>query len=362
MSQLSTVQRTAIVNFYLRTGSIISTQRLFHKHFKGQGTPTNKTIQRLTEKFLAQGSVNNQNTGKSGRKKQSRSVHNVQKVAERVSRTPQVSVRRLASQVGLSAASTWRILKTDLGLSPYKVTVCQELSATDCHHREVFCKWFLEKCAAKPSFLNCVWWSDEAHFHLNGLVNRQNYRFWGKDRPREVIEIPLHSPKVTVWCAVSAQGVIGPFFFEDDAGNTATVNAKRYLAVLKRFLRALNAKCADTFNEQWLQQDGATAHTSTDNLEWLQNHFEGRIISRRTAVSWPPRSPDLTPADFYLWGYLKSVVYQEAPDTLATLKQAIRAAVRAIPRSTCARVAEDARRRAVQCVAQNGGHLAHVPA
>ena len=125
MSQLSTVQRTAIVNFYLRTGSIISTQRLFHKHFKGQGTPTNKTIQRLTEKFLAQGSVNNQNTGKSGRKKQSRSVHNVQKVAERVSRTPQVSVRRLASQVGLSAASTWRILKTDLGLSPYKVTVCQ---------------------------------------------------------------------------------------------------------------------------------------------------------------------------------------------------------------------------------------------
>ena len=79
-------------------------------------------------------------------------------------------------------------------------------------------------------------------------------------------------------------------------------------------------------------------------------------------MTWPPHSPDLTPLDFYLWGYLKSVVYQEAPEDLATLKRAIRAAVRAIPPSVCARVAEEARCRAERCVAQKGGHFEHVPA
>ena len=112
----------------------------------------------------------------------------------------------------------------------------------------------------------------------------------------------MHSPKVTVWCALSANEIIGPIFIENTAGETVTVNSRRYLGVLKRFLRALNSKCADTLNQQWFQQDGATAHTSRDNLAWLQDRFEGRLISRRAAVSWPPHSPDLIRLDFFLWG------------------------------------------------------------
>ena len=35
---------------------------------------------------------------------------------------------------------------------------------------------------------------------------------------------------------------------------------------------------------------------------------------------WPPRSPDLNPCDFYLWGYLKSRVYNPLLNTLDELK------------------------------------------
>ena len=35
---------------------------------------------------------------------------------------------------------------------------------------------------------------------------------------------------------------------------------------------------------------------------------------------WPPRSPDLNPCDFYLWGYLKSVVCNPLPKALDDLK------------------------------------------
>ena len=76
---------------------------------------------------------------------------------------------------------------------------------------------------------------------------------------------------------------------------------------------------------------------------------------------WLTRRPeDLTPLDFFLGGYLKSVVYQRAPETLGTLKQAIRAAIWRIPPATCTQVTEEARRRVALCVAQNGRHFEHV--
>ena len=43
---------------------------------------------------------------------------------------------------------------------------------------------------------------DEAHFHLNNTVNKQNFRYWASENPRELHQRPLHSPKVTVWCGM----------------------------------------------------------------------------------------------------------------------------------------------------------------
>jgi len=43
-----------------------------------------------------------------------------------------------------------------------------------------------------------VMMSDEAHFHLNGVVNKHNYRYWALENLRNLHERPLHSPKVTV--------------------------------------------------------------------------------------------------------------------------------------------------------------------
>jgi hypothetical protein len=42
---------------------------------------------------------------------------------------------------------------------------------------------------------------------------------------------------------------------------------------------------------------------------------------------WSPRSPDLNPCDFYLWGKLKSVVYANNPHDIKVLKQNIREAI-----------------------------------
>jgi hypothetical protein len=54
---------------------------------------------------------------------------------------------------------------------------------------------------------------DEAHFHLCGTVNTQNFRYWAEDNPQIIHQRPLHSSKLTVWCAISQFGVIGSYFF-----------------------------------------------------------------------------------------------------------------------------------------------------
>jgi hypothetical protein len=55
---------------------------------------------------------------------------------------------------------------------------------------------------------------------------------------------------------------------------------------------------------------------------------------------WPPRSPDLNPCDFYLWGKLKSVVYANNPYDLEALKQNIHEAIKTFSNVNCSEFPE----------------------
>ncbi|GFY03128.1 transposable element Tc3 transposase [Trichonephila clavipes] len=76
--------------------------------------------------------------------------------------------------------------------------------------------------------------------------------------------------------------------------------------------------------ELWFQQDGATCHTARATIDLLKDTFGDRLISRFGPVNWPPRSCDLTPLDYFLWGYVKSLVYVDNPQTLHHLEDNIR--------------------------------------
>ncbi|GFU52170.1 heat shock 70kDa protein 8 [Trichonephila clavipes] len=75
--------------------------------------------------------------------------------------------------------------------------------------------------------------------------------------------------------------------------------------------------------ELWFQQDGATCHTARATIDLLKDTFGDRLISRFGPVNWPPRSCDLTPLDYFLWGYVKSLVYADKPQTLDHLEDNI---------------------------------------
>ncbi|GFV70745.1 hypothetical protein TNCV_2023091 [Trichonephila clavipes] len=79
--------------------------------------------------------------------------------------------------------------------------------------------------------------------------------------------------------------------------------------------------------ELWFQQDGATCHTARATIDLLKDTFGDRLISRFGPVNWPPRSCDLTPLDYFLWGYVKSLVYADKPQRLDHLEDNIRRAI-----------------------------------
>ncbi|GFU56149.1 transposable element Tc3 transposase [Trichonephila clavipes] len=166
--------------------------------------------------------------------------------------------------------------------------------------RRRFVEWAQNEIAVVPDFHKQILFSDEAHFWLNGYVNKQNCRIWSEANPQVYVETPLHPEKLTVWCALWAGGIIGPYFFKNDEGHNVTVNGAG------------------------VPKGSATCHTARVTIDLLKDTFGDRLISRFGPVNWPPRSCDLTPLDYFLWGYVKSLVYADKPQTLDHLEDNIR--------------------------------------
>ncbi|GFV11270.1 putative transposase [Trichonephila clavipes] len=148
--------------------------------------------------------------------------------------------------------------------------------------RRRFVEWAQNEIAVVPDFHKRILFSDVAHFWLNGYVNKKNCRIWSEANPRVYVETPLHPEKLTVWCAFWAG------------------------AVVPRRRRNMSH----------------TFHATIIDL--LKDTFGDRLISRFGPVNWPPRSCDLPPLDYFLWGYVKSLVYTDKPQTLGHLKDNIR--------------------------------------
>ncbi|GBN39196.1 hypothetical protein AVEN_62234-1 [Araneus ventricosus] len=75
------------------------------------------------------------------------------------------------------------------------------------------------------------------------------------------------------------------------------------------------------------QQDGAPPHWGMIVRDFLDENFSDRWCGRGGPIPWPPRSPDITPLDFFLWGFVKNIVYKTPVPSLDELKRRIVTAI-----------------------------------
>jgi hypothetical protein len=130
-----------------------------------------------------------------------------------------------------------------------------------------------------------VCFSDEATFHMNGIVNRHNCRIWGSQPPQKIIEHQRGTPKVNMWCGMMKYRII----FQE-----GTVTSHSYLDMLEHYA-VPHLPC-----DAWFQQDGAPPHFGNTVRQFLNERLPNKWIGRDGFLAWPPRSPDLTPLDFFL--------------------------------------------------------------
>ncbi|XP_022170059.1 uncharacterized protein LOC111033573 [Myzus persicae] len=133
-----------------------------------------------------------------------------------------------------------------------------------------------------PLLINHILWTDESKFTNNGILNKQNNLYWSNENPHCTVPTNFQT------CWGTNVGLIG-----------------------------------DVCRNIYYQQDGAPAHNARIVQELLRVRFGEKFIATHGPVEWPPRSPDLTPLDFFLWGHLKNVVYTDPPINIQDLKNKI---------------------------------------
>jgi len=118
----------------------------------------------------------------------------------------------------------------------------------------------------------------------------------------------------------------------------------------------VNQLTDDELTTGYYQPDGATCHTSNASMREIESFLKDRIISKNL---WPPRSSDLTPADFFLWGLLKGKVYKNTPRTIEKLKDAIRQEIQAVTVDTLEKVFQNLKKCIQVCLDVKGDQFQH---
>ena len=127
-------------------------------------------------------------------------------------------------------------------------------------------------------------------FCFVGYINARNIRCYSAKNPLEFVR-----------CVMSRSGIIGPKFFEETNSTKISNN------IVTGFVQELEN---DELQDRFSQHDGATTHTVGDNLSFLHEFFDHRVISLHSVPYYPPTSPDLTPLDYFLFGHLKNTIFK----------------------------------------------------
>ena len=340
-------ERVDIVKNYYATNNAAEAARLAG----ASHSPSRSTVLRLIRKFESTGSVKDEQ--RSGRPSFYQKEEFQAAVLREITDNTPTSTRRIACQ--LADRSEYNVSHTtvhktlvELKKKPYTPRLVHELNDDDPDRRLEACEIFQHMFEDDPTSVDRIMWSDEAVFKLNGQINKHNCVYWNSENLHHNLQKSVNLPGISVWCAISSRGIIGPYFFD------TTVTGDSYLSMLQSWFWPQVAEQAD---EIYFQQDGAPPHYSRQVRRWLDDKFPGVWIGRRGPIEWPARSPDLTPCDFFLWGVLKDRVYGRNPRSIAQLRMEIQNAINDIDVQLCQKVCRSVRSRIEHCIEKNGEHF-----
>ncbi|XP_037020829.2 uncharacterized protein LOC119063554 isoform X1 [Artibeus jamaicensis] len=342
---LTNDQRKWILKQYWKTENAEKVRQKWAEEFDTP-SPSRQTIYRIRDKFDKTGSICN--APKSGRPVSITTQENEMLVSQAFTESPKKSKQRASVELGISCRSLSRIMQR-LGLKMYRPRLLHGLLEDDPDRRLQFCEVVLNEERQGNSIIDKIIWSNEAHFKLSGAVYRHNCVYFSRENSHIMIEGQLNEPGITVWAGFSCKGVFGPIFFH------TAITQDLYLNMLKDTVLPQLQRQHDN-DDYFFQQDEAHPHCAVTVREFLDEQLPNRWIGRRGPVEWPPRSPDLTPMDFFFWGVVKDKVFLRKPRTVDDMICCIREVCQEIDdnKELCAKVCSNIASRLQECVNNEG--------
>jgi transposase len=323
----------------------------FHAKHPTRPRPSQSMVCKLMKRFRETGTVGDRQ--KTGRPRSATGKDAAAMTIATVSVCGRQSIRDLEKSLHISRSSVHRILRRER-FRPYKCSFHQLLVRDDSEKRESFCLTLMDKINDDPTLLTRILFSDEATLYLDGEFNSQNTRFWSDSNPR--YHRQNHSQtakKVMVWAGILGTEVIGPFFLDTN------LTGDGYVKLIKGRVLPRVRELRGTTRDVWFQHDGASVHFQLGVRDFLSRKFPERWIGRGGPIPWPARSPDLSPLDFFLWGYLRDRVFETTPSDLGDLRRRIETTLHAITPQTLQNVLRSFGDRLGHCYFCEGGIFEH---
>nr|XP_015839914.1 PREDICTED: uncharacterized protein LOC107398877 [Tribolium castaneum] len=296
-------------------GNAAATRRRYIELHPNRRAPSKGFIPSIHQRLRESGSFRPRNRN-GGRPRAARTPQLEERDLNQVEENPTLSTREINRAENVSQATVWRILH-EQNLHPFHPFKVQELLPEDLEKRRIFCRWILENHQQDPSFSSRILFTDESCFHRKGVLNMRNMHVWADANPHAVfVNHTQQNFRINYWMGFLGNHLLGPWRLPD------ILTGQEYLSFLENHLPELleDLPLADRV-DMWFMQDGAPPHYAVDVRQWLQQHFAGRWIGRGNEAPhfWPPRSSDLNPLDFYLWGTIKQEVYKIPVENLEDL-------------------------------------------
>ena len=285
-------------------GNAAAAANCYREKFPNRRAPNRKTFLRIETRLRENGTfkpnfINNCNV------RSVRTPELEEDILEYVEENTTASTMDMARHFFTSKTTVWRALH-EQQLYPYHCCEVQEVRPADYPLRLQYCQIMQHKIQIDEQFLEKVLFTDESTFSKDGIINLRNLHRWAEENPRfKKTSKSQWRFSLNVWAGIVGDVIIGPVFLPSRLDGQTY---RRHLEELDDFLDDVPL---NTRRSMWYMHDGAPAHSTQVVQQFLRERFPGRWIGRgvEAPISWPPRSPDLTPLDFYLWGRVKSLVY-----------------------------------------------------
>ena len=288
---------------------------------------------------------------RSGRPSTSTDDVHIDAVLHLILQNRRLTIREIVEDIGISFGSCQAILTEKLIMQRVAAKFVPRVLTEDQKANRVnISQELLHRVSVEENFLKTIVTGDEIWVYGYDIETKAQSSQWvgqGSPRPKKA---RMSRPDMNVMLLVffDWQGIIHHEF--DPRGQR--VNTEFYVAVLKRLREAVRRKRPQLWtNQSWvLHHDNAPAHSSC-----LVRNFLAK--NETTVVPQTPYSPDLVPADFFLFPKLKSTLKGRCFDTIDEILKNSMNELFTIPKEAFQKAFQSWQKRWERCVASKGNYF-----